>query len=131
MGVGDDAPEAVLGACSRRFETRAAVTRGWSAAGLGEWKRTDKLEQDSTTSDGYGTGFSIFILRRTGVEANDPAIQKGITWLKTNQRESGRWFTRSLNRDNKHYLTHVGSAFSVMAIQSCQPAQSSASPGRD
>jgi squalene-hopene/tetraprenyl-beta-curcumene cyclase len=89
---------------------------GWSAAGLGTWKRGDKLEQDPKTSDGYGTGFVLFVLHRAGVPSKDEAVQRGIAWLKANQRESGRWFTRSLNRDNKHYLTHVGSAFAVMAL---------------
>jgi squalene-hopene/tetraprenyl-beta-curcumene cyclase len=95
---------------------------GWSAASLGHWnKRADKLPQDLTTSDGYGTGFTIFVLRRGGMSAEEPALRKGIAWLKANQRESGRWFTRSLNKDNKHYLTHIGSAFAVMAIASCEP----------
>jgi len=93
---------------------------GWSAAGLGNWKRADKLEQDTKTSDGYGTGFSIYVLRRAGVGSDDPAIRKGVAWLKANQRESGRWFTRSLNRDGRHYLTHVGTAFAVMAIRECE-----------
>jgi squalene-hopene/tetraprenyl-beta-curcumene cyclase len=96
---------------------------GWSAAGMGDWKRRDKLDQDTKTSDGYGTGFSIYVLRQAGVDASDPAIQKGLAWLKSNQRESGRWFTRSLTRDDKHYLTDVGSAFAVMAIQSCVEAK--------
>ena len=89
---------------------------GWSAASLGNWKRADKLEQDLQTSDGYGTGFTLYVLRRAGVKADEPAVKNGIAWLKSNQRESGRWFTRSLNRDNKHYLTHAGTAFAVMAL---------------
>ena len=93
---------------------------GWSAASLGRWKRGDKKEQDLAVSDGYGTGFTIYVLRRAGVSADDVKLQKGIGWLKSNQRESGRWFTRSLYRDNKHYLSHAGSAFAVMAIQVCQ-----------
>jgi squalene-hopene/tetraprenyl-beta-curcumene cyclase len=93
---------------------------GWSAANLGDWKRADNLEQDRDTSDGYGTGFTLYLLRRASVSADDPAVQKGIAWLKTNQRESGRWFTRSLSKDNKHYLTHVGSAFAVMALAACE-----------
>jgi squalene-hopene/tetraprenyl-beta-curcumene cyclase len=92
---------------------------GWSAASLGNWKRGDKLEQDTETSDGYGTGFAVFVLRRAGVPAADPQIQKALTWLKANQRESGRWFTRSLNRDNYHFLTNAGSAFAVMALGAC------------
>ncbi len=92
---------------------------GWSASSLGNWKRGDKTEQALNTSDGYGTGFTVFLLRQAGVPASDPAIAKGVSWLKSNQRESGRWFTRSLFKDNKHYLTHVGTAFAVMALQSC------------
>jgi squalene-hopene/tetraprenyl-beta-curcumene cyclase len=93
---------------------------GWNSARLGNWKRGDKKEQDLDTSDGYGAGFTIYVLRRAGVPAADPALQKGIAWLKANQRESGRWFTRSLNRDNRHYLSHAGTAFAVMALASCE-----------
>jgi squalene-hopene/tetraprenyl-beta-curcumene cyclase len=99
---------------------------GWSAAGLYPWPRVDKKQQDSDVSDGYGTGFTIFVLRRAGVAAEDPALVKGIAWLKSNQRESGRWFARSLYKDNKHYLSHAGSAFAVMAIQACDTAKGSA-----
>jgi squalene-hopene/tetraprenyl-beta-curcumene cyclase len=93
---------------------------GWSAAGLYPWKRGDKKEQTPDVSDGYGTGFAIYTLRQSGIPAADPALQKGIAWLKDNQRESGRWYTRSLFRDGKHYLTHAGTAFAIMAIKSCE-----------
>lgn len=94
---------------------------GWSASSLGDWKRIDKTEQTPDVADGYGTGFTIYVLRRARLPAGDPALINGIAWLKTNQRESGRWFTRSLVDDhNKHYLTHIGSAFAVMAIQACE-----------
>ena len=92
---------------------------GWSAAALFPWPRGDKATQTPNVSDGYGTGFTVYVLRQAGVPANDPALQKGVAWLKSNQRESGRWFARSLFRDNKHYLSHAGSAFAVMALQSC------------
>ncbi|HEY0981466.1 MAG TPA: squalene--hopene cyclase, partial [Schlesneria sp.] len=69
--------------------------------------------------DGYGTGFVIYILRRSGLAADDPRIQRGIEWLKSHQRESGRWFTRSLHADSMHYITHAGTAFAVMALQEC------------
>jgi squalene-hopene/tetraprenyl-beta-curcumene cyclase len=105
---------------------------GWSTASLGDWKRSDKHEQTPNVSDGYGTGFSIYVLRRAGVPADDPALQKGIAWLKANQRQSGRWFTRSLVDDNnKHYLAHVGSAFAVMAIQACESPKASKSASGD
>ena len=97
---------------------------GWSTSSLGDWKRADNLEQTPTISDGYGTGFSIYVLRRAGIPADDAALVKGIAWLKANQRASGRWFTRSLvNDENKHYLAHIGSNFAVMAIQACAGAK--------
>lgn len=92
---------------------------GWALATLGNWKRGDKTQQDTKSSDGYGTGFAIYVLRRAGVPANDARIKKGIAWLKTNQRESGRWYTRSLFKDSKHYISHAGSAFAVMALGAC------------
>ena len=94
---------------------------GWNSARLGYWKRhkDETTGQDYKTSDGYATGFVIYVLRRAGVPANDPAIEKGVAWLKSNQRESGRWFARSLFKDNKHYLSHAGTAFAVMALVEC------------
>jgi squalene-hopene/tetraprenyl-beta-curcumene cyclase len=105
-------------------ELRAAqlADGGWSATSLGDWKRADKLEQDLKSSDGYGTGFVMFVLRRAGVPAEDAAIAKGVAWLKANQRASGRWFTRSPTRDNTHYLTHAGTAFAVMALMQSDPS---------
>lgn len=91
---------------------------GWAVASLGNWKRGDADTQDNKSSDGYGTGFVLYVLHRTGVKGDDTRIAKGVTWLKENQRESGRWFSRSLFRDNKHYLSHAGTAFAVMALKS-------------
>ncbi|MBX3437938.1 MAG: squalene--hopene cyclase, partial [Planctomycetaceae bacterium] len=95
---------------------------GWSLASLGNWERADGSPQDVETSDGYGTGFVVFVLRQAGVPADDPAIERGIGWLKTHQRESGRWFTRSLFKDSKHFISHAGTAFAVMAIAACEPS---------
>ncbi len=92
---------------------------GWAASTLGQWKRTDGKEQDLETSDGYGTGFVIFQARLAGIPASDERLRKGVAWLKTHQRESGRWFTRSLSTDSKHYLSHVGTAFALLALHEC------------
>ncbi|MDB5387939.1 MAG: hypothetical protein JWM11_3585 [Planctomycetaceae bacterium] len=92
---------------------------GWSLPTLGDWKRDDKSPQ-SEVSDGYGTGFVIFVLRRTGLPATDARLQKGVVWLKNNQRESGRWITRSLKKDGHHFISHAGTAFAIMAIKSCE-----------
>ncbi|NQT13568.1 MAG: squalene--hopene cyclase [Planctomycetes bacterium] len=92
---------------------------GWALATLGNWKRSDGKEQDYESSDGFGTGFVVYVLRRAGVPAEDPRIQKGVAWLKTHQRASGRWFTRSPYRDRMHYLANAGTAYAILALDAC------------
>jgi len=53
------------------------------------------------------------------VPAEDPRIRKGIAWLKTHQRASGRWFTRSMKKDNRHFITHSGTAYAILALVAC------------
>lgn len=94
-------------------------TGGWAFSRMFPWTRADGKEQDFESSDGYGTGFVIFVLRKAGVPPEEPAIARGVAWLKTHQRASGRWFTRSLNKDNEHFISHAGTAYSVMALSLC------------
>lgn len=102
---------------------------GWSLATLGNWQRADNTPQDES-SDGYGTGFVVYVLRRAGLEANHPALVRGIGWLKSHQRESGRWITRSLKQDSKHFISHCGTAFAVMAIKVCENSATETAAGR-
>lgn len=92
---------------------------GWAVASMGDWKRGDGKPQDRESSDGYGTGLAIYVLKQVGKKTDDPAMAKGIEWLKTHQRESGRWYTRSLFKDGKHYLSHAGTAMAVLALREC------------
>jgi squalene-hopene/tetraprenyl-beta-curcumene cyclase len=93
---------------------------GWNLPSLGDWKRLDGKANDADApSDGYATGLVIYILRQTGMGAEKEPLRRGVDWLKTNQRESGRWYTRSLNADRAHYTTNVGTAFAVMALNAC------------
>lgn len=89
---------------------------GWSLASFGDWKRADNTPQDVAASDGYGTGLAVVILRRCGQMPSEEHIARGITWIKANQRESGRWFTRSLHKDSKHYISHAGTAMAALAL---------------
>ena len=89
---------------------------GWNAATLGDWKRGDGTAQDVESSDGYGTGFVLFILQQASPREAAGPIERGQAWLKANQRASGRWHARSLNKDSKHYLSHAATAFSIMAL---------------
>jgi squalene-hopene/tetraprenyl-beta-curcumene cyclase len=96
---------------------------GWATpAFLSDWdtfKRKDGTPHDVTTSDAYGTGLAIIVAREMGIPASDGRLQHGISWLKRNQRTSGKWFTRSPSKDSKHYFTNFASAFAVLALQSC------------
>ena len=47
-------------------------------------------------------------------------LAAGVAWLKTNQRTSGRWFTRSLNTDKNHFITHAGTAYALAAMRACE-----------
>jgi squalene-hopene/tetraprenyl-beta-curcumene cyclase len=93
---------------------------GWNLASLGDWKRLNGQPNDkNAASDGYATGLILYVLRQTGMAAKEPAIQRGVIWLTTNQRASGRWFTRSLNADRAHYITNAGTAYALMALNAC------------
>jgi squalene-hopene/tetraprenyl-beta-curcumene cyclase len=90
---------------------------GWSLPSLGQYMRHDKTANDpNAQSDGYGTGFVTYVLLQAGAKADDLAIAKAVRWLKTNQRASGRWYTRSLSNDRAHYIANAGTAFCVLAL---------------
>jgi squalene-hopene/tetraprenyl-beta-curcumene cyclase len=73
----------------------------------------------SPGSDPYMTAFAIVLLRESGVPASDERIQRGIAWLKSNQRVSGRWWMKSLYRDTYHYITYISTAQALRALALC------------
>jgi squalene-hopene/tetraprenyl-beta-curcumene cyclase len=79
----------------------------------------DKLYRSSLASDGYATGFALYVLRQAGVPADDPGIRRGVAWLKSHQRESGRWFTPSQSWHTAHRLTSGGTAYAILALHAC------------
>ena len=89
----------------------------------GRGNRADKLKAETSfsdpASDGHMTGLAIIVLRESGVSVEDTRIQRGVKWLKENQRESGRWWTRSLNTDTYHFITYSGTAFPLLALGLC------------
>jgi squalene-hopene/tetraprenyl-beta-curcumene cyclase len=102
---------------------------GWSIRNFarpedwGKGNRAEKLraelEFSDPPSDGHMTGLAIIALREAGVPASDARIKKGVTWLKTNQRSSGRWWTRSLNRDGWQFITYSGTVYPLLALSLC------------
>jgi squalene-hopene/tetraprenyl-beta-curcumene cyclase len=104
-----------------RLRELQQVDGGWNLPSLGDWKRHDGSTNDPrAASDGYATGLSVFVLRQAGVPASDPCLKRGVAWLLSHQRASGRWFTRSLSSDQHHFITHAGTAFAVLALRSCE-----------
>lgn len=102
---------------------------GWSIrtfAKPDEWgngNRAEKLrgepEFKNPPSDGHQTGLALLVLRESGVRADDARIQKGVQWLLANQRQSGRWWTRSLNTDKFHFVTYSGTIYPLSALEKC------------
>lgn len=105
----------------RTVEELLALQRsdgGWALPSLGDFKRWDGTPNDKNApSDGYATGLAVFILRQAGIPATDERMTRGLAWLKANQRQSGRWFTRSLNTDSAHYISNAGTCFAAMALR--------------
>jgi squalene-hopene/tetraprenyl-beta-curcumene cyclase len=94
---------------------------GWSTSSLlTDWQaRGDGQPLETKASDGYGTGFVIVVARELGLPADDRRLTRGVDWLLANQRESGKWFTRSPVRDCSNLISNAGSAFAVLALQAC------------
>ncbi len=102
---------------------------GWSIrtfASPESWGRGNRAEKiraepdfDNPPSDGHQTGLAVLVLREAGVLANDPRLQRAVQWLTTNQRKSGRWWTRSLNTDSWHFITYSGTAYALLALAKC------------
>ena len=61
----------------------------------------------------------MLVLSEAGVPAKDKRLQKGVNWLLANQRESGRWWTRSLSTDKHHLITYSGTVYPLLALAKC------------
>jgi squalene-hopene/tetraprenyl-beta-curcumene cyclase len=97
---------------------------GWTLNSMGDYTRHDgTVNAQDAPSDGYATGLTVYVLRLAGIPAERAELARGVAWLKSHQRESGRWFTRSPSTDNHHFLTHTGTAYAVMALAECGEAK--------
>jgi squalene-hopene/tetraprenyl-beta-curcumene cyclase len=125
-GLIDDKQQSAL---TEMLVKKQKADGGWSIRDFaspeqwGKGNRADKLKAEpefkAPPSDGHMTGLAIVVLRARGVAKNDAGLTKGIAWIKSNQRESGRWWTRSLNTDTYHFITYSGTAFPVWALAVC------------
>ena len=93
---------------------------GWSSASLLAPADRPSDPQALTSSDGYATGFVLYVLRQAGkLPASDPHLRQGVAWLKTHQRASGRWFTPSVSGKKRNVLSLEGTAWAVLALGAC------------
>jgi squalene-hopene/tetraprenyl-beta-curcumene cyclase len=79
----------------------------------------EKVYKSSLASDGYSTGFALYVLRQAGIPADDPCIRRGVSWLKEHQRASGRWFTPSQSWHTQHYIANAGTAYAIFGLHAC------------
>ncbi|WP_395743554.1 prenyltransferase/squalene oxidase repeat-containing protein [Prosthecobacter sp.] len=73
----------------------------------------------SPESDAYMTSFAIVLMRQNNVPVSDERIQRGLAWLKREQRVSGRWWMQSLYRGNYSYITYIATAQAMKALALC------------
>ncbi len=102
---------------------------GWSLNSLGtktsdphfSWKRKDGTDQ-SNDSDGYGTGYAVYILKRAGLTQDDQRLNKALSWLKSSQTEHGNWRGTSVNKHRDpatragQFMDHAATAFAALAL---------------
>lgn len=99
---------------------------GWSIRSFAEpeqWgvgNRAERLRAEAdhgnAAGDGHQTGLAIVVLTEAGMPSSHPAIESGIRWLQRNQRESGRWWTKSLNTDKFNFISYTGTLYPLTAL---------------
>src|SRR5262245_4025414 len=94
---------------------------GWGLPSLGAFARGDGTAQDPA-SDGYATGLVLHVLQEAGVAKTEPAVARGLAWLRRNQATGGEWRGVSVNK-KRDPATHVGkfmtdaaTAYAVLAL---------------
>jgi len=95
-----------------------ATPETWGSGGRAAKLRAEPEFKDPP-SDGHQTGLVLLVLRDAGISAQDARLQKAVGWLLSNQRQSGRWWTRSLNTDTYHFITYSGTVYPLLALHKC------------
>jgi len=126
------APQAQRDAALTLLSSKQHPDGGWSLrdmSALGDWhfKMSDTVVNLITNlpdaakpeSDAYMTAFAIVLMRQNNVPASDERIQRGLVWLKREQRVSGRWWMQSLYRGNYSYITYIATTQALKALALC------------
>ena len=100
---------------------------GWCLATLGDYKRLDGTPQPMT-SDGYATGLVLHVLQLAGLGRDQPAVAKGLAWLRGNQQPSGAWLSQSINKKRDpdtnvgKFMSDAATAFAILALDHPGPS---------
>lgn len=97
---------------------------GWSLSSLlGTWRRDDgtPLVADS---DGYATGFIVYVLEQFGISHEEVHVKRGLSWLVRNQGIwGGQWLGHSPNRRRHNpfsmvarFMDDAATAYAVLAL---------------
>ncbi|MFZ0291663.1 MAG: hypothetical protein WBW98_15360 [Candidatus Sulfotelmatobacter sp.] len=96
---------------------------GWSLRSfVNMWLREDGTPMDGN-SDGVATGVITFALQETGVPRDNSQLERGISWLMSNQNAAeGFWPASSVNKrrhmssDTGRFMNDAATAFAVLAL---------------
>jgi len=96
---------------------------GWSLASmLKMWFREDGTPLEGK-SDGLATGLATFVLEEAGVPGNNVQLQRGLSWLATNQNAAdGSWPASSVNKrrsmtsETGRFMSDAATAYAVLAL---------------
>jgi squalene-hopene/tetraprenyl-beta-curcumene cyclase len=115
----------------------ASITWSWNTwtarSLLKMWVREDGTPI-SGKSDGLATGLITFVLQEAGVPRTNSHLQRGLSWLMSNQTSDGRWPASSLNKkrdpssETGLFMSDAATAFSVLSLSEEAPRAIASSP---
>jgi squalene-hopene/tetraprenyl-beta-curcumene cyclase len=95
---------------------------GFRLQDLGSWPSKDGTPPREE-SDGYATAFTTFVLQQLDAVECAESIERGLAWLRQNQKPDGRWETLSPNKDRSKeeeftrlLASDAATAFAVLAL---------------
>lgn len=94
----------------------------WSARSLIQmWLREDGTPMEGK-SDGVATGLITLALQEAGVPKDNAQLQRGLSWLMSNQTAEGFWPASSVNKkrnsssETGRFMADAATAFAVLSL---------------
>jgi squalene-hopene/tetraprenyl-beta-curcumene cyclase len=95
--------------------------------GIGRSLNTDWQQvTHNLPSDGCATGLVVLALEEAGIDAQTPALRRGLAWLQHHQAGDGGWWAPSLNGGDDGYggvakfMDDAATGYAVMALEAAQ-----------